>query len=304
MSKFFNRPVNGLLVLDKPSGISSNQALQQARKLFRAQKAGHTGSLDPLATGVLPLCFGESTKFSQYLLDSDKVYLVTAELGVSTDSGDADGTVTGRQSVPAWSAEHIEQALEPFRGTIEQVPSMFSALKHKGQPLYKLAREGKTVERKARTVTIHRLALLRWEAPKLTLEVSATKGTYMRSLVEDLGQALGVGGHIRALRRIQAGPYALHQAVTLEQLEAVAADSGFEGLEQLLQPTGSAVYSWPRALLSEEAAQKLLQGQAVPAIEAPKDGWVQILRDPCSFLGVGEVLDDGRIAPRRLICEV
>lgn len=304
MSKFFNRPVNGLLVLDKPSGISSNQALQQARKLFRAQKAGHTGSLDPLATGVLPLCFGESTKFSQYLLDSDKVYLVTAELGVSTDSGDSDGVVIDRKPVPEWSVEDIENALVPFRGTIEQVPSMFSALKHKGQPLYKLAREGKTVERKPRAVTIHQLALLRWESPRLTLEVCASKGTYMRSLVEDLGRALGVGGHIRGLRRVQAGPYALHQSVTLEQLEAVADDSGYAGLEHLLQPTGSAVYSWPRALLSDEAAQKLMQGQAVSALEAPNAGWVQILRDPASFLGVGEVLADGRVAPRRLICEV
>lgn len=303
MSKFFNRPVNGLLVLDKPAGMSSNRALQEVRRLFRAKKAGHTGSLDPLATGVLPLCFGESTKFSQYLLESDKVYLVTAELGVSTDSGDADGQVIDRQAVPTWTASHIEAALAPFRGTIEQVPPMFSALKHKGQPLYKLAREGKTVERKPRTITIHKLELLRWEAPKFTLEVCASKGTYMRTLVEDLGRMLGVGGHIRALRRIQAGPYALHQSVTLEQLEAVHADAGGDGLEQLLLPTGSAVYSWPRALLSDEEAKKLLQGQSVTALESPQSGWVQILRNPSSFLGVGEVLPDGRVAPRRLICE-
>jgi tRNA pseudouridine55 synthase len=303
MSKYFNRPVNGLLVLDKPSGISSNQALQQARKLFRAQKAGHTGSLDPLATGVLPLCFGESTKFSQYLLESDKVYLVTAQLGVSTDSGDSDGRVISEQPVPRWADEDIEPALAPFRGEIEQVPSMFSALKYQGTPLYKLARAGKTVERKARTVTIHKLALLDWAHPNLTLEVSATKGTYMRTLIEDLGVALGVGGHITGLRRVQAGPYSLQQAVTLEQLAAVAQESGFEGIEKLLQPISSAVHSWPRALLSFESAQKIMHGQSVAALEAPKTGWVQILRDPTSFLGVGEVLPDGRIAPRRLVRE-
>jgi tRNA pseudouridine55 synthase len=237
------------------------------------------------------------------LLESDKVYLVTAELGVSTDSGDADGAIIDQQPVPDWSVAEIEQALQPFRGTIEQVPSMYSALKHQGTPLYKLARAGKTVDRKARTVTIHKLELLRWERPKLTLEVCATKGTYMRSLIEDLGYALGVGGHIRGLRRVQAGPYALHQAVTLDQLAAIHADSGFDGIEQLLQPTGSAVYAWPRALLSPAAAQKLMQGQAVTALEAPEQGWVQILRDPSAFLGVGEVLSDGRIAPRRLIRE-
>lgn len=303
MSKFFNRSVNGLLVLDKPSGMSSNQALQQARKLFRAQKAGHTGSLDPLATGVLPLCFGEATKFSQYLLESDKVYLVTAELGISTDSGDADGNVIDRKAVPDWSVDHIEASLAPFRGEIQQVPSMFSALKHNGTPLYKLARAGKTVERKPRTVTINKLALLRWEHPKITLEVSATKGTYMRSLVEDIGAALGVGGHIVGLRRIQAGPYALHQAVTLDQLAAVGESEGFDGMARLLQPTGSAVYDWPRAVLSPEASDKLRQGQTVTPLTAPEKGWVQIFRDPAAFLGVGEVMPDGRIAPRRLIKE-
>ncbi|MEJ2743862.1 MAG: tRNA pseudouridine(55) synthase TruB, partial [Gammaproteobacteria bacterium] len=258
-------------------------------------------------SGVLTLCFGEATKFSQYLLDSDKVYRVTALLGVTTDSGDAEGLVTRTCSVPAWPVSHIESALAPFRGTFQQVPPMFSALKHKGQPLYKLARQGITVHRGAREITVRQLTLLQWEPPKLTLEVAVSKGTYVRTLIEDIGRALGVGGHVLALRRLQAGSFLLSQTVSVAQLTALAEQEGPEALDRCLQPIGSAVSHWPKALLSRESTIKLLQGQAVVPIEVSGDDWVQIhhvLDDHGSqdgFVGVGEVLADGRVAPRRLV---
>jgi tRNA pseudouridine55 synthase len=298
--KRIRRAVNGVLVLDKPRGMSSNQALQKVRWLLNAEKAGHTGSLDPLATGVLPLCFGEATKFSQYLLDADKGYETLAQLGVTTTTGDAEGEVLEERQVTV-GREALEALLPRFRGEIEQVPPMYSALKKDGQPLYKLARAGEVVEREARSVTIARLELLAFEAPCATLAVSCSKGTYIRTLVEDIGRELGCGAHVAALRRTQAGPFGLAQAVTLEELVQVHAEGGNEALDRFLLPVDAGLEHWPLLQLSEHSAYYWLHGQPVRAPEAPKFGMLRVQDHEGRFIGIGEVTDDGRIAPRRLI---
>ena len=295
------RDLNGILLLDKSSGVSSNGALQMAKKMFAAAKAGHTGSLDPLATGMLPICFGEATKFSQFLLESDKSYRVTARLGVTTETGDADGDVVETTDVTA-SPDQIEAALLSFKGDIEQIPSMYSAIKHEGVPLYKLAREGKTVERKPRPVTIYDLRILRIDGDEVEFEVDCSKGTYVRSLVEDTGAILGCGGHVTALHRLSAGPYPSERMLTLEQLGKIKETGGFKAIDELLLPLSTSVADWPRVELGDNAAYYLQQGQPVMASDRPLDGWVSVYQASSGeFLGVGEVLEDGRIAPRRLI---
>ena len=286
--------------MDKPAGISSNDVVQQAKRLFGAQKVGHTGSLDPLATGVLPLCFGEATKFSQYLLDANKTYLTRIRLGVSTETGDADGEVIAQVDATAITQTQVSDALETFVGEIEQIPSMYSALKHQGQPLYKLARQGIEVERAPRTVTIYSAELLQFAEAYIELRVHCSKGTYIRSLAEDLGAALGCGGHVSALRRLAAGPYAEAQAVTLEQVSEIGDP---QEMDALLLPVASAVGSLPSVRLHEDTAHYVRQGQPVQVAHAPTHGWVQIFEsaEEDRFLGVGEVLTDGRIAPRRLV---
>lgn len=298
--KRIRRDVSGILILDKPRGMSSNQALQKVRWLLNAEKAGHTGSLDPLATGVLPLCFGEATKFSQYLLDADKGYETVAQLGVTTTTGDAEGEVLERRGVTV-GRDELEAALGRFRGEIQQVPPMYSALKKDGQPLYKLARAGEVVEREARSVTIARLELLAFDSTKATLSVSCSKGTYIRTLVEDLGQVLGCGGHVAELRRTQAGPFNLSQAISLEELEKAHAEGGNEALDRFLLPSDSGLEHWPLVQLSEHSAYYWLHGQPVRAPEAPKFGMLRVQDHTGRFIGIGEVSDDGRIAPRRLI---
>lgn len=298
--KRIRRDVSGILILDKPRGMSSNQALQKVRWLLNAEKAGHTGSLDPLATGVLPLCFGEATKFSQYLLDADKGYETVAQLGVTTTTGDAEGEVLERRDVTV-GRDELEAALGRFRGEIQQVPPMYSALKKDGQPLYKLARAGEVVEREARSVTIARLELLAFDSTKATLSVSCSKGTYIRTLVEDLGQVLGCGGHVAELRRTQAGPFNLSQAISLEELEKAHAEGGNEALDRFLLPSDSGLEHWPLVQLSEHSAYYWLHGQPVRAPEVPKFGMLRVQDHTGRFIGIGEVSDDGRIAPRRLI---
>ena len=298
--KRIRRNVSGILVLDKPRGMSSNQALQKVRWLLNAEKAGHTGSLDPLATGVLPLCFGEATKFSQYLLDADKGYEAVMQLGITTTTADAEGDVLQRREVRVTAAD-IEAVLPRFRGDIEQVPPMYSALKRDGQPLYKLARAGEVVEREARSVTIARLELLGLEGDLARLSVSCSKGTYIRTLVEDIGEALGCGAHVQALRRTHAGPFELAQAVTLETLEAAHAAGGNEALDAFLLPADSGLLHWPLLQFSEHSAYYWLHGQPVRAPEAPKFGMVRVQDHNGRFIGIGEVSEDGRIAPRRLI---
>jgi len=294
------REVNGVLLLDKPPGISSNRALQQVKHLFRAAKAGHTGSLDPLATGMLPLCFGEATKISAYLLDADKRYRMSCRLGVTTDTGDADGTVLQTRDCDAMLAD-VEKLLPQFTGAVEQIPPMYSALKHQGQRLYKLAREGIEVERKPRTVRIYELQLHSLERGVLDVEVACSKGTYVRTLAEDIGERLGCGAHVVALRRLSVGPY--HgDMVTLAQLQLLADDpeQGIAALDRLLLPIESGVADWPDVRLEADAAFYMRQGQPILVAHAPTHGWVRIYGQD-RFLGVGEIQDDGRVAPRRLI---
>lgn len=298
------RALDGVLILDKPAGITSNKALQIARAIYNAAKAGHTGSLDPLATGVLPLCFGEATKFSSQLLDADKCYRADVVLGVTTDTADRDGEVIATTDASSLSQANIEAALDAFRGDILQVPPMVSALKRDGQPLYKLARQGIEVEREPRPVTIRELTLESFEpgvAAKLTLKVHCSKGTYIRSIASDLGEALGVGGHVAELRRIMAGPFDLEHAVTLAELESLKAEQAFEAMDELLLPVDAALAHLPELQLGETAAFYLLQGQPVTAPGAPANGLLRLRDHRGVFIGLGEVQDDGRLGPKRLI---
>ena len=298
------RPVDGLLVLDKPSGMSSNSALQQAKRLFGAAKAGHTGSLDPLATGVLPLCFGEATKFSQFLLDADKGYLSTFVLGVGTDTADADGEVIAESSAAAIDTDALQSAMAALTGTIAQIPPMYSALKIDGQPLYKKARAGQEVERAPRTVHIREFALesfIPGRRAEVKVQVLCSKGTYIRTLAEDLGAALNVPAHVGALRRCQSGPFDLQQCVTPEQLTA-ARKRGAEGaLDEFLLPVEASLPHLPRVEVSEAATFYIRQGQPVLVPNGPQSGMVRIADAGGLFLGVGEMRDDGKLAPKRLL---
>lgn len=298
------RDVSGVLVVDKPPGLTSNQVVQKAKRLFNARKVGHTGALDPLATGVLPLCFGEATKFSQYLLVSDKKYWARLQLGIATDSGDADGKVIAERPVTEVDTARIEGALRFFRGEFEQIPSMFSAIKHKGQPLYKLARQGIEIEREARRVTVFSNELVAFTGSQLELEIHCTKGTYIRTIAEELGEMLGCGAHVIALRRRAAGPFDETDMITFETLEMALEE---ESLDRFLMPISSTVQTWPEVRLTDSTAYYLRQGQPVIVAHAPTSGWVrlaEILDEKSTrFIGVGEILEDGRVAPRRLVVE-
>ena len=300
------RQVDGLLVLDKPTGMSSNAALQQVKRLFEAGKAGHTGSLDPLATGVLPLCFGEATKFSQFLLDADKAYDSTFVLGVGTDTADADGAVIAQASAAHLTEDAVIRAMATLTGAIEQVPPMYSALKVDGQPLYKRARAGEQVERAARSVDIYRFELVSLEPGehvRINVDVRCSKGTYIRTLAEDLGAALGVPAHVATLRRCQSGPFALDDCVTPEQLTAVKEVGADTGLDALLQPIESCIQHLPRLSLSEAATFYIRRGQPVLVPNGPHSGMVRIADAEGLFLGVGDMRDDGKLAPRRLLAQ-
>ncbi|HHJ14874.1 MAG TPA: tRNA pseudouridine(55) synthase TruB [Gammaproteobacteria bacterium] len=294
------RNVDGILLLDKPSGITSNDALQRVKQLFFAKKAGHTGSLDPLASGVLPICMGEATKVSAFLLDADKRYQVRCQLGVRTATADAEGEVLETRPVEDYSEERIEQVLAGFRGHIEQVPPMYSALKHEGQRLYKLARQGVEVERQPRPVDIFELRMTDRGADWLDIHVHCSKGTYVRTLAEDIGEALGCGAHVSALRRTAVGPYGEEQLVSLERLEQMYEEDKFS-MDQLLLPLQSALSAYPAVELTPDAAFYLRQGQPVLVPKAPTEGWVRLYEGGERFLGMGEILDDGRVAPRRLM---
>lgn len=292
------RDVNGILVIDKPQGVTSNAVLQQVKRLYGAAKAGHTGSLDPLATGVLPLCFGEATKFSQLMLDSDKSYVARGRLGIITDSGDSDGNVMAEKPLPeGLDQAALEAVLPRFRGDIEQVPSMYSALKHKGRPLYEYAREGIEIERPARPVTIHELTLLAFDGENFDIAVTCSKGTYIRSLVEDIGEALGCGAHVTQLRRTKAAGFGLDQAQDVTELEA-RREAG-ESLDPLLVPVDAALTEFPKILLQDAQIVSILNGQPVKMTGHPP-GWVRLYGDG-QFLGLGEQLPDDRVAPRRLV---
>ena len=304
------RSVNGIFLLNKPLHLSSNQALQRVKNFFDANKAGHTGALDPLATGVLPICLGEATKFSQFLLDSDKHYRSTFTLGMATETGDCDGATRSEADASAITEEQIEAALESFRGDIQQVPSMYSALKHNGQPLYKLARQGIEVEREARSITVHKYQILAFrpgQRAEVDVEVHVSKGTYVRSLAEDLGRALGCGAHVSALHRHIAGPFTEQDTVTLPELEKLRESCEAPELDYLLKPMDIAVADRMAVELSETTATYFQLGQEVMSTEAFRNGQegdiVRVFREGGAFLGVATVTDDGKIAPKRLVVE-
>lgn len=301
------RPVNGVLLLDKPYEMSSNHALQKAKRIYFAQKAGHTGALDPLATGMLPICFGEGTKFSQFLLDTDKTYQVTAKLGIRTTTSDADGEVVSEKPVNI-DLPTLEKALDSFRGTTQQVPSMYSALKYQGQPLYKYAREGIEVPRESRDITVFRLDLLRFEGDEVDLELHVSKGTYIRTIVDDLGELLGCGAHVSALRRVSVGSYPRDKMVTLEQVEALLEQAReqdiapSELLDPLLLPMETALEGLPRVEVDPSSTMYLRNGNPVQVSKAPISGLVQVFEDETNeFLGVGQIDDNGLVAPKRII---
>ncbi|MFJ5318226.1 tRNA pseudouridine(55) synthase [Pectobacterium versatile] len=303
------RDVHGVLLLDKPQGVSSNDVLQKVKRIFNANRAGHTGALDPLATGMLPICLGEATKFSQYLLDSDKRYRVIARLGQRTDTSDADGNVIEERAI-GFSTTDLEQALEGFRGTTQQVPSMYSALKYQGRKLYEYARQGLTVPREAREITVYELQFIRWEGDELELEIHCSKGTYIRTIIDDLGEKLGCGAHVIYLRRLQVATYPTERMVTLEQLAALAEQAQTQehplslSLDPLLMPMESPVIDFPEVNLTPVVAGYLKLGQAVQAANTPLDGMVRITEgDEHKFIGMGEIDSDGRVAPRRLVVE-
>ncbi|MGC3874807.1 tRNA pseudouridine(55) synthase TruB [Halomonas sp. GXIMD04776] len=291
--------VDGVLLLDKPQGMSSNQALQRARRLFQAQKAGHTGTLDPMATGLLPVCFGEATKFSSYLLDADKCYRAYVRLGEITDTGDADGEVIERHPIVPLTEDDIEKALSAFRGEIDQIPPMYSALKHQGRPLYELARQGKTIARAPRRVTVYDMRLLARDATGFELEVACSKGTYIRTLAEDIGQALGCGAHITALRRLRTGPFDADDMVSLEVLESTS-DSA--GREEWLLKMDALVEHLPRLDVEDGAARRLMLGQRVQMSTEglSTNSLARLYRDD-TFLGLVTILVAGEVTPRRLV---
>lgn len=293
------RNVNGIVLLDKPLGITSNSALQRVKRLFNASKAGHTGSLDPLATGLLPLCMGEATKISSYLLDSDKAYIGTCKLGIRTTTADAEGDIIEQKPVAEFTEQQINAVLAKFTGTIEQIPPMHSAIKQGGQPLYKLAHQGIEVERQARTIHIYELSLTRLEGDELDIAMRCSKGTYVRTLAEDIGRELGCGAHLSALRRTKVGPFSVENAVSMESIETLT-EEGFAALDRLILPIEQALADWPEIKLTENSAFYLNQGQAVQVAQAPTSGLVRLSSNQ-RFIGIGEILDDGRVAPRRLL---
>ncbi|WGE68251.1 tRNA pseudouridine(55) synthase TruB [Actinobacillus equuli subsp. haemolyticus] len=295
------RDVHGVFLLDKPQGMSSNDILQKVKRLFQANKAGHTGALDPLATGMLPICLGEATKFSQFLLDSDKRYQVTAKLGERTDTSDAEGQVVETRAVNVGEAEIIA-ALDQFRGDILQVPTMFSALKHNGKPLYEYARQGITVEREARPITIFELRFIEYSAPYLTLEVHCSKGTYIRTLVDDLGEVLSCGAHVTVLRRLAVANYPIEAMMSYENLQNLSENQPLEVLDQHLLPLDTAVESLPKINLTAEQTKAVGFGQRVKFENINQTyGQVRLFSENGQFLGVAEITNDNVIRPSRMV---
>lgn len=295
------RDIHGVFLLDKPQGMSSNDILQKVKRLFQANKAGHTGALDPLATGMLPICLGEATKFSQFLLDSDKRYQVTAKLGERTDTSDAEGQVVETRAVNVNEAE-IMAALAQFRGDILQVPTMFSALKHNGKPLYEYARQGIMVEREARPVTIFELRFIEYNAPYLTLEVHCSKGTYIRTLVDDLGEILGCGAHVTVLRRLAVANYPIGAMMTYEDLQNLSKNQPLEVLDQHLLPLDTAVESLPKINLTAEQTKAVGFGQRKKFENVNQIyGQVRLFSESGQFLGVAEITNDNVIRPSRMV---
>ena len=295
------RDIHGVFLLDKPQGMSSNDIMQKVKRIFQANKAGHTGALDPLATGMLPICLGEATKFSQFLLDADKRYLVTAKLGERTDTSDAEGQIVESREVKVKTPE-ILTALEQFRGNILQVPTMFSALKHNGKPLYEYARQGITVEREARPITIFELNFIEYNAPYLTLEVHCSKGTYIRTLVDDLGEALGCGAHVTMLRRTAVADYPTEKMLDWNTLQALAESQDLSLLDALLLPMDTAVAKLPALTLDENQTQGIGFGQRIKFDNPNRlQGQVRLFSHENRFLGVAVIDENNVIRPQRLV---
>ncbi len=294
------RDVTGLLLLDKPPGLTSNGALQRVKRLFAARKAGHTGSLDPIATGMLPLCLGEATKLSGHLLKSDKLYRVTAKFGRKTDSGDATGRTLLETAAASVARSSLEAVLERFTGEVEQVPPMYSALKHKGQRLYKLAREGKTVERAPRRILIRQIELTQFASSSAVFLVSCGSGVYIRTLIEDIAEAAGSLAHVIALRRLSVAPFEASEMVSMEELETAAA-TGHAALDKRLLPADAAVSGLPQVQLTASESFYLQRGNPVAAARGAPPGLVRLYGEALGFLGIGEATLDGQVAPRRLL---
>lgn len=294
------RNISGIVVLDKANGLSSNAALQEVKRLYEANKAGHAGSLDPLATGVLPVCLGEATKVSQFLLDSDKRYRARIKLGIRTDTGDSEGSIIERNEGIRVSREAIERALTKFKGEVEQVPPMHSAIKMNGVPLYKLARKGITVEREPRLVTLYQICLVEFVNSELELEISCSKGTYIRTIADDLGQELGCGAHVIELRRTQAGVFTEKDSISSEELALEKENRGLDKIDQFLIPMDRAIQDLPEVNLPSITASHVKNGQAVLVRHLPKNGLVRMYEDE-QFIGIGSIDDDGKVAPKRLI---
>ena len=297
------RDIHGVFLLDKPQGMSSNDIMQKVKRIFQANKAGHTGALDPLATGMLPICLGEATKFSQFLLDADKRYLVTAKLGERTDTSDAEGQIFDTREVNVKTPE-ILTALEQFRGDILQVPTMFSALKHNGKPLYEYARQGITVEREARPITIFELNFIEYNAPYLTLEVHCSKGTYIRTLVDDLGEALGCGAHVTMLRRTAVADYPTEKMLDWHALQSLAEQQDLNLLDALLLPMDTAVAKLPALTLNESQTQGIGFGQRIKFDNPNRlQGQVRLFSHENRFLGVAVIDENNVIRPQRLVVD-
>nr|WP_314953264.1 tRNA pseudouridine(55) synthase TruB [uncultured Aggregatibacter sp.] len=295
------RDIHGVFLLDKPQGMSSNDIMQKVKRIFQANKAGHTGALDPLATGMLPICLGEATKFSQFLLDADKRYLVTAKLGERTDTSDAEGQIVEIRDVKVKTPE-ILTALEQFRGDILQVPTMFSALKHNGKPLYEYARQGITVEREARPITIFELNFIEYNAPYLTLEVHCSKGTYIRTLVDDLGELLGCGAHVTMLRRTAVADYPTEKMLDWHTLQSLAEQQDLSSLDALLLPMDTAVAKLPALTLNESQTQGIGFGQRIKFDNPNRlQGQVRLFSYENRFLGVAVIDENNVIRPQRLV---
>jgi len=300
--KRVKRNINGVLLLDKPLGFSSNQALQKVKWLFQAAKAGHTGTLDPLATGLLPICLGEATKFAQYVTDADKTYIATVKFGATTTTGDAEGEVIATSDVRFTRAQ-LESACQSFLGEISQVPPMYSALKFEGKALYEYAREGVDIERQSRLVTIADITITHFEVDVAEITVKCSKGTYIRTLAEDIGNALGSGAHLIGLRRIETAGYELADAITIDQVEQKIKDTPVEALQSLLLPIDSAIVHLPALTLNDDAAHYLMQGQAVWVSGKIPNGEMRLFDENSRFLGLGFLQEDGKIAPKRLMRE-
>lgn len=294
------RDITGIVIIDKPSGISSNHALQRVKRLFNANKAGHTGSLDPLATGVLPICLGEATKLSTYLLDADKQYQVRCQLGTLTDSGDSDGEVLSQEPIPEFSSADLQAILQRFVGEQQQIPPMFSALKHKGQPLYKLARQGIEIERKSRLITIYDILLLACDTESFTLQVACSKGTYIRTLVQDIAAELNSCGHVTMLRRIDAAGYDLTQSITLDALQKIAETQGDSALDALLQPAHEALSDWLAIRLNADNSIDIRHGRQVKTDVVGQETDVKLFNNQEVFIGIGSLAADGTLSAKRL----